>query len=749
MVRHRSPSRPTRPERRPTAAGDDGRLLLVPRIDGSVRPRRRGRPHRVERQLPNGTPRSWCVPCTGPGGRRRRRHRPDRCGSRPSRWPNGGARPSAAPCELARELKATLRAVARAPRRPPAGRDAARPIDDPRRAGRRRPAGGPTSSIERKVELLETIDVERAGARRCSAGPRRRLAELELTERIRTDVSRGHGEDASASSCCASSWRPSARSWATTTTTTRSTATASSSRRWRHRRPEDVRSAIEREIDRLERTSPAEPRARLDPHLARHHPRAAVGRALRRPPRPGRRPRRARRRPPGLDDVKDRIVEYLAVRKLRAERASTTSTTSPRRDAAAPILALVGPPGVGKTTLGESVARALGRKFVRVALGGVRDEAEIRGHRRTYVGAQPGRIVRAMTEAGTMNPVVPARRGRQGRRRLARRPVVGAARGARPGAEPHVPRPLPRGRPRPVRRAVHRHRQRARHHPRAAARPHGDRAASTATPRTRRSPSPATTCSPASSSATACRATRSPSPTTRCAASSATTPARRACGTSSASSASCCARSAARIAAGARRRPIVGRRRRRPATLPRPARFRREAAERTRSPGVATGLAVTGAGGDVLFVEATAMPIGDAGEPGLNVTGQLGDVMKESAQIALSLRAVARATRSASTPTALSSGRFHVHVPAGAVPKDGPSAGVTMTTALVSLLTGPAGARRRRHDRRGHAAGPGAADRRREAEGARRPPGRAHRGDPARSATAPTSTTCPRRCATR
>ena len=104
----------------------------------------------------------------------------------------------------------------------------------------------------------------------------------------------------------------------------------------------------------------------------------------------------------GLDDVKDRIVEYLAVRSRRAERG--LQVVGGRGSGA--VLALVGPPGVGKTSLGESVARALGRKFVRVALGGVRDEAEIRGHRRTYVGALPGRIVRAISEAGSMNPVV-------------------------------------------------------------------------------------------------------------------------------------------------------------------------------------------------------------------------------------------------------------------------------------------------------------------------------------------------------
>ena len=141
-------------------------------------------------------------------------------------------------------------------------------------------------------------------------------------------------------------------------------------------------------------------------------------------------------------------------------------------------------------------------------------------------------------------------------------------------------------------------------------------------------------------------------------------------------------------------------------------------------PGVATGLAVTGAGGDVLFVEAGSMPAESGG--GLAITGQLGDVMKESAEIALSY------VRSHAEPLGLPAGsfdkkRFHLHVPAGAVPKDGPSAGVTMTTALVSLLTGPAGQVDGGHDRRGHAVRPGAPDRRREAEGAGRPPGRPDR----------------------
>ena len=181
----------------------------------------------------------------------------------------------------------------------------------------------------------------------------------------------------------------------------------------------------------------------------------------------------------GLDDVKDRIVEFLAVRKLRASATSTTAdrpTPPAARGRPARSSTLVGPPGVGKTSLGESVARAMGRKFVRVALGGVRDEAEIRGHRRTYVGSQPGRIARAIIEAGTMNPVVLLDEvDKLSAGGWSRRPDGGAARGARPGAEPHVPRPLPRGRARPERRRVHRHRQRRRHHPRPAARPHGVR----------------------------------------------------------------------------------------------------------------------------------------------------------------------------------------------------------------------------------------------------------------------------------
>ena len=233
--------------------------------------------------------------------------------------------------------------------------------------------------------------------------------------------------------------------------------------------PEAVRDAALKEVEKLERTPDASPetgwiRTWLDtvldiPWNARTEDSYDIAGAR----------RVLDEDHTGLDDVKERIIEYLAVRKRRADRG--LGIIGGRRSGA--VLALVGPPGVGKTSLGESVARAMDRKFVRVSLGGVRDEAEIRGHRRTYVGALPGRIVRAIREARLDEPGRAAGRGGQDRCRLPRRPRFGAARGARPGAEPHLPRSLPRGRARPVRCGVPGYRQRARPDSRAVAGPDG------------------------------------------------------------------------------------------------------------------------------------------------------------------------------------------------------------------------------------------------------------------------------------
>ncbi|MDO3635958.1 endopeptidase La [Mycolicibacterium arseniciresistens] len=376
----------------------------------------------------------------------------------------------------------------------------------------------------------------------------------------------------------------------------------------------------------------------------------------------------------GLDDVKDRIVEYLAVRARRAQR--NMSVVGGRGSGA--VMVLAGPPGVGKTSLGESVARALGRKFVRVALGGVRDEAEIRGHRRTYVGALPGRIVRAIGEAGSMNPVVlldeidKVGSDYRGDPSSALLEVLDPAQNhtfrdhyldldldlsdvvflATANVIENIPSALLDrmelvqidGYTEDDKVAI------ARDYllPRQA-----ERAALTAEE---------VSVTDAALRKIAADYTREPG-----------------------------VRQFERLLAKALRKvttkldsapaPIVVDEPDLVEYLGRP-RFTPESAERTAVPGVATGLAVTGLGGDVLFIEAGATD----GEPGLQLTGQLGDVMKESAQIALSY-VRAHAEQLGVDPKALDR-KIHVHVPAGAVPKDGPSAGVTMVTALVSMATG-------------------------------------------------------------
>jgi len=377
----------------------------------------------------------------------------------------------------------------------------------------------------------------------------------------------------------------------------------------------------------------------------------------------------------GLDDVKRRITEYLAVRKLRAERGVADDKRS------GVILTLIGPPGTGKTSIGESIARATGRKFVRMSLGGVRDEAEIRGHRRTYIGALPGRLVRALRDAGTMNPVI----------MLDEVDKVGADwRGDPSAALLEVLDP-------------------AQNH---AFRDHyldveldlsqvlfiatANVADTIPGPLLDRMEVIRFDGYTVAEKVSIARGYLWPrqverngllpeevvvdDDTLRLVVDEYTREAgvrqlERELGT-------LLRKAATRVAAQEVTPPLtvdvafvreaLGRQK-----------FFQESASRTAVPGVATGLAVTGTGGDVLFVEAAVMP----GNDGLVLTGQLGDVMKESARIALSY-ARSHAGELGIDRTAFKNREFHVHVPAGATPKDGPSAGVTMVTAVTSLLTG-------------------------------------------------------------
>jgi ATP-dependent Lon protease len=448
--------------------------------------------------------------------------------------------------------------------------------------------------------------------------------------------------------------------------------------------PDKVREAAVREVGRLERASDASPEAGwirtwLDTVLempwttrTEDNTDLAAARAV------------LDADHAGLADVKDRILEYLAVRNRRAAR--NLQVVGGRGSGA--VLALAGPPGVGKTSLGESVARALGRKFVRVSLGGIRDEAEIRGHRRTYVGALPGRIVRALREAGSMNPVIlldevdKIAAGYAGDPAAALLEVLDPAQNhtfrdhylevdldlsdvlflATANVVETVPGPLLDrmelvtldGYTEQEKVAIARDHLLPRQLERAGltadevsiadealghiaaehTREAGVRQLERALARILRKVAVALAGTPRDSDPAG---TREP------------------------------------VRVGTDNLDEY---------LGRP-RFTPESAERTAVPGVATGLAVTGAGGDVLFIEATAMD----GEPGLTLTGQLGDVMKESAHIALSyLRSHGREL--GLDPNALAGRRIHLHVPAGAVPKDGPSAGITMVTALASLASG-------------------------------------------------------------
>ncbi len=528
----------------------------------------------------------------------------------------------------------------------------------------------PDFNFEQKVEVLETLDVrERLELALRLQGER--LAELQVRRRIRDDVESGAqkqqreyilrkqmesirkelGEDEGS---VVEEYRAKIEEAGM---------------------PDDVREQAERELGRLERMGDQSGEAsmirtyldwlvavpwskRSDERLDPVHARAVLDADH-----------------AGLDDVKDRIVEYLAVRKLRQERGIPED----RRSGA--ILTLIGPPGTGKTSIGESVARALGREFVRMSLGGIRDEAEIRGHRRTYIGALPGRLVRALRDAGTMNPVImldevdKVGADWRGDPSAALLEVLDPAQNhsfrdhyldveldlshvffiATANVAETIPGPLldrmevirfdgytvdekvaiargylwPRQR---ERNGLHEHE---------------------------------VAIDDATLEAVIGDYTRE----------AGVRQLERELGT-------ILRKTATKIASGSVEPPVVvdlaavrealGRQK-----------FFQEAAVRTAVPGVATGLAVTGTGGDVLFIEATSMQ----GSGELVLTGQLGDVMKESARIALSyIRA--HASDLGVDESSFQDASFHVHVPAGAIPKDGPSAGIAMATALASLLSG-------------------------------------------------------------
>ncbi|MGA7098566.1 MAG: endopeptidase La [Acidimicrobiia bacterium] len=534
----------------------------------------------------------------------------------------------------------------------------------------------PDLSLEQKVELLEALDIRRRLGM-LLVWMREVLADLELRRKVRDEaaerieksqkdyilrqqleaIKKELGEEGD-------------------------TGSEYRSKLAERELPEKVSEAIEREIDRLERMSDQSPehswiRTWLDtmfdlPWGEQTEDRLDLNEAW----------TVLDADHTGLEDVKERIVEHLAVRKLRAERGLTEEG---ERNAGA-ILLLVGPPGVGKTSLGESVARALGRKFVRVALGGLRDEAEIRGHRRTYVGARPGRIARALTEAGTMNPVFlldemdKVGNDWRGDPSSALLEVLDPAQNhtfrdnylevdldlsdvlfiATANVVETIPGPL-LDRTEVIRIDGYTDAEKV-----EIARDH-------LLPRQLRGAGLEPEELEVTESAMAAvvdRYTREAGVRNL----------ERELGKLSRKVATEVARRD-KSETGPAATVVVDE----PQVkdyLGKPKVWKDEASDRTDVPGVATGLAVTGSGGDVLFIEATAMD----GEPGLTLTGQLGDVMKESARIALSY-VEAHAGDLDIDPASLKR-KFHVHVPAGAIPKDGPSAGVTMFTALVSLLTG-------------------------------------------------------------
>jgi ATP-dependent Lon protease len=528
----------------------------------------------------------------------------------------------------------------------------------------------PDLSRDQKLKLLETIDVK-ARLELAVGMQRERLAELQVRSKIREDVESGAQKQQREYFL-----RKQMESIRKELGDDDEDLIAEYERKIAEAKmPEAVAEQAERELRRLERQGEQSPESsmirsyldwllavpwskRSEERLDPDHTRAVLDEDH-----------------AGLEDVKRRITEFIAVRKLREERGIEGES---RANGA--ILTLVGPPGTGKTSIGESVARSLGREFVRLSLGGIHDEAEIRGHRRTYIGSLPGRIVRALRDAGTMNPVIlldevdKVGADWRGDPSAALLEVLDPAQNhsfrdhyldvevdlsevvflATANIVDTIPAPLLDrmevigfdGYTTEEKLAIARGYLWPRQMERNGLRPDEVEASDAilrkvVTEYTRE--------------AGVRQLERELGKLLR--------------------------RAATRISSGEAEAPIaidpdavidaLGRQR-----------FFQESVERTAIPGVATGLAVTGTGGDVLFVEATSME----GDKGLVLTGQLGDVMKESARIALSY--VSSHADELGIDHDAFQREFHVHVPAGAIPKDGPSAGTAMTTALASLLSG-------------------------------------------------------------
>lgn len=649
------------------ALNGPGRLLLVPRIDGVYA--HAGVVASVEDAGPHGGPQAVVV-----RGLHRAQVGSGVPGDGDATWVQAEPIPDPAissehATTLAREYRAVIENIVEARGNP----EIAMFLRNVREPGALADLSGysPDLSFEQKVQVLETIDVEER-LEKVLGWARETLDEVRVTEKIRGEV-----EDGFRNAQREAILR---QQMAAIRKELRDDGSEDTIEEYRKKiaesgMPDAVRAEAEHELKRLERTPEQNMehgwiRTYLDwmteiPWGVRSDDLLEVTEAR----------RILDEDHTGLEEIKDRIIEHLAVRKLKKERGIEDSGRS-----GGAIITLVGPPGVGKTSLGESVARALGRKFGRIALGGIRDEAEIRGHRRTYVGALPGRLARAMKDAGTMNPVLlldevdKVGADWRGDPSSALLEVLDPAQNhtfrdhyldvdldlsevlfiATANVAEQIPGPL-LDRMELLRLDGYTEDEKveiAREH--LLERRIADAGLTTdeleVTDEALR-----TVITEYTREAGVRNLERQLGKVTR--------------------------KAATRIAFGEAQAPV---------TIDAPqikeflgrARFQPEAPDRTAVPGVATGLAVTGMGGDVLFIEATAMD----GEAGLTLTGQLGEVMKESAQIALSY-VRSHAVQLGLDPS-FENKRFHLHVPAGAVPKDGPSAGITMTTAIVSLLAG-------------------------------------------------------------